>query len=90
MAVPVGSNVQNKDSFPIAGLWPGMRYMLRVMATNSAGTTVAEYTVTTLPVMGGNTIHFVSWHLRSNFQIPYTVYRVTIEATSKFLTLFTE
>lgn len=60
MAVPVGSNVQNKDSFPIAGLWPGMRYMLRVMATNSAGTTVAEYTVTTLPVMGGNTIHFVS------------------------------
>ncbi|XP_021925400.1 Down syndrome cell adhesion molecule-like protein Dscam2 isoform X4 [Zootermopsis nevadensis] len=49
----VGSNVQNKDSFTIAGLWPGMRYMLRVTATNSAGTTVAEYTVTTLPLIGG-------------------------------------
>jgi hypothetical protein len=60
MALPVGSNVQNKDSFTIAGLWPGMRYMLRVTATNSAGTTVAEYTVTTLPVMGGNTTHFFS------------------------------
>lgn len=77
MAVPVGSNVQNKDSFPIAGLWPGMRYMLRVTATNSAGTTVAEYTVTTLPVMGGNTTYLVVWHLRHNFQILHTVYRVT-------------
>jgi len=76
MAVPVGSNVQNKDSFPIVGLWPGMRYMLRVTATNSAGTTVAEYTVTTLPVTGGNTIYFVVWHFRSNFQILHTVYRM--------------
>jgi hypothetical protein len=76
MVVPVGSNVQNKDSFPIAGLWPEMRYMLRVTATNSAGTTVAEYTVTTLAMTGGNTIYFVVWHFRSNFQILHTVYRM--------------
>jgi hypothetical protein len=48
--------VQNKDSFTIAGLWPGMQYMLRVTASNSAGTTVAEYTVTTLSLMGGNVV----------------------------------
>jgi hypothetical protein len=58
LTISVGNNVQNKDSFTIAGLWPGMRYMLRVTATNSAGSTVAEYTVTTLPVMGGTTIKY--------------------------------
>jgi len=60
LVVPVGNNVHNKDSFTITGLWPGMRYMLRVTATNSAGTTVAEYTVTTLPVVGGSNTKLVS------------------------------
>ncbi|XP_069693341.1 cell adhesion molecule Dscam2-like isoform X2 [Periplaneta americana] len=49
----VGNNVQNKDSFTITGLWPGTRYMLRVTATNSAGMSVAEYTLATLPTIGG-------------------------------------
>lgn len=53
MLVSVGNDVQARDSFVVVGLWPGMSYVVKVRATNSAGSTVAEYPVTTLNVAGG-------------------------------------
>lgn len=50
----VGNDVQARDSFVVVGLWPGMQYVIKVKASNSAGSTVAEYRVTTLTITGGN------------------------------------
>lgn len=49
----MGNNVQARDSFLVVGLWSGMQYIIKVRATNSAGTTVAEYRATTLTITGG-------------------------------------
>ncbi|RZF37300.1 hypothetical protein LSTR_LSTR005632 [Laodelphax striatellus] len=47
-----GVEVQSDENFLINGLWPGTQYVIKVKATNSAGSTTAEYTATTLPILG--------------------------------------
>lgn len=48
-----GSNFLKKDTHVIMGLWPGTRYVIRVSAVNSAGSTTAEYIVATQQFIGG-------------------------------------
>ncbi|XP_054281239.1 cell adhesion molecule Dscam2-like [Macrosteles quadrilineatus] len=50
--ITVGNDVQVRDSFLVVGLWPGQQYVIKVRATNSAGTTIAEYRATTLTITG--------------------------------------
>ncbi|KAG8327837.1 hypothetical protein J6590_009639 [Homalodisca vitripennis] len=50
--ITVGNDVQARDSFVVVGLWPGMQYVVKVKASNSAGSTVAEYRATTLTITG--------------------------------------
>ncbi|XP_063218560.1 cell adhesion molecule Dscam2-like [Bacillus rossius redtenbacheri] len=45
-----------KDTHTITGLWPETKYHIRVTAENKAGSTVAEYTIITLPVAGNGNI----------------------------------
>ncbi|XP_073994425.1 cell adhesion molecule Dscam2-like isoform X3 [Rhodnius prolixus] len=48
----VGKNIQNQDKFEIVGLWPGKRYTIKVKVENSAGSTIGEYSFTTLQNLG--------------------------------------
>ncbi|XP_018916617.2 cell adhesion molecule Dscam2 isoform X1 [Bemisia tabaci] len=48
----VGSHV-GMNTVTIPNLWPGTLYHLRVTAENSAGMTLAEYSVSTLSTLGG-------------------------------------
>lgn len=52
----VVNDVQSRDNYMVIGLWPGTQYVIRVKASNCAGSTVAEYTVYTLSASGGKSV----------------------------------
>jgi hypothetical protein len=54
----VGNVPQLRDFYTINGLWPGTQYTIKVMATNSAGTTTTEYIVFTQAALGGKQAFF--------------------------------
>ncbi|XP_065334191.1 cell adhesion molecule Dscam2-like isoform X1 [Cloeon dipterum] len=54
--INVGNVPHLRDYYTITGLWPGTQYVIKVVATNSAGSTTSEYTVSTQAALGG-TLH---------------------------------
>ncbi|KAF4532567.1 hypothetical protein B566_EDAN008491 [Ephemera danica] len=51
--ITVANMLQIKENYSIVGLWPGTHYIIRILATNSAGSTSFQYPVTTYPALGG-------------------------------------
>ncbi|XP_059489075.1 cell adhesion molecule Dscam2-like isoform X3 [Neocloeon triangulifer] len=51
--INVGNVPHLRDFYTITGLWPGTQYIIKVVATNSAGSTTSEYTVSTQAALGG-------------------------------------
>jgi hypothetical protein len=50
----VGNVPHLRDFYTITGLWPGTQYAVKIVATNSAGSTTSEYTMFTQAALGGN------------------------------------
>ncbi|KAL1110190.1 hypothetical protein AAG570_008267 [Ranatra chinensis] len=91
----VGNDIKPKDRYDIVGLWPGRKYKIRVKAVNSAGSTIAEYAVSTMHTLGvtlsPNSVKILSEessiYLEPTVMLPVTATLLTVISIGAAITI---